>query len=154
MTPNDSEKLERLIQSAVKGLPLRQAPRSLELKVLAEIERRSALPWWNKSFSFWPTSMRIGFVTLSAVAAAATVVAVLPLPSTFAPSAIEAMVESKFAWMNALSTAAGDIGASTVNTFSSIPPLWLYGTLAAIVACYGTLVGLGAAAYRTLRSQS
>ena len=81
MTPNDSEKLERLIQSAVKGLPLRQAPRSLELKVLAEIERRSALPWWHKSFAHWPTAVKIGFfVTSGAVAAAATVIAVLPGP--------------------------------------------------------------------------
>jgi hypothetical protein len=36
----------------------------------------------------------------------------------------------------------------------SIPPLWLYGGAATIVALYLALFGLGAATYRTLTASS
>jgi hypothetical protein len=44
---NNERKLERLIHETLRELPARQAPSSLENRVLAELARRTALPWWG-----------------------------------------------------------------------------------------------------------
>ncbi len=154
MTPHDNDKLERLIQSMAKGLPARPAPRTLESRVFAEIARRAALPWYRQSFSHWPAAIRTLFLLLSAGMAAATVFVLLRLTDSGAPTQLGATVEMKLAWIDGLKTAVNAISDSVRSTLSSIPPVWLYGTVAAVVACYATLVGLSAAAYRMFRQPS
>ena len=57
----------------LRNLPDRKAPAGLEARVLAEISRRAALPWWRKSFAHWPVAVRLGFLILSARVAAVAV---------------------------------------------------------------------------------
>ena len=63
--PND--RLERLTAEVLRELPPRRAPRTLEARVLAELERRAAKPWWQSSFMEWPALVRILFVLASIV---------------------------------------------------------------------------------------
>jgi len=66
-----SDSLEREVSRALREVPLRRAPPSLESRVLAEIGRRAALPWWRRSFARWPRPARAGFtVTCGALVAA------------------------------------------------------------------------------------
>lgn len=152
MNPREEQNLERLIGQAVRELPARRAPSSLEQRVQAEIARRAALPWWRKSFVHWPIAMRAAFVVICASVAglAYTVVAwatagvhLAEIKAAFAPEFRSVEVASRF--VKALADFATVV-------FGAIPPLWLYAGLAVIVACYVTLFGVGAAAYRTLHS--
>ncbi|PTX91499.1 hypothetical protein [Opitutus sp. ER46] len=154
MNPQDQQKLEQWVNRAVRDLPSRRAPRSLEERVLAELSRRAALPWWRKSFASWPLGAKLVFIAVSAG------VAGLWLFATHWATLATTAVQTKAASLPALQAAqtAGRL-FSTVGEFghtvvSSIPPLWLYGGAAVIVGLYLALFGLGAAAYRTLYASS
>jgi len=153
MNPQDEQKLEALIHRTLRDLPRRRAPGTLESRVMAELERRAALPWWHKSYAHWPVAVRIAFLAGSATVAAAFVVALFTLLHGVTPAQLAADAADRFAWFGVVrglvGTSAGAVGA----VWRSIPPLWLYGGLAFIAACYVTLIGVGAAAYRTLRVQ-
>jgi len=150
MKPNDDQKLERLIHSTLRGLPPRRAPRTLEARVLAEIERRAAQPWWRKSFANWPLPARAVFVVASAGLVKVALMAVVWVMAGFDAARFRDAFSTQFAWMESISAvgrALGDFGSATLN---SIPALWLYGGAAIVLALYMALFGLGAAAYRTL----
>jgi len=147
-SPENEQHLERFIHQALRDLPPRRAPRTLEARVLAEIERRAALPWWRKSFAHWPPIARVVFliVGVGVAALAATVWTkagfdVAQLRAAFAPELARlASIVSLGEWLR-------DFAATLLGV---IPPLWLYGTLALVAAMYAAFFGLGAAAYRTL----
>lgn len=59
-TPNSpgEERLEQLAHRALRELPPRRAPARLESRVLAEIERRAALPERAAGIAQWPAAAR------------------------------------------------------------------------------------------------
>lgn len=142
------QKLEQLLNQALKGLPPRRAPSTLESRVVNELARRALLPWWRVSFANWPASARVAFALISAALVAATILGGLSAylgDRSF--SEVSALV---LAWLHpflAVMSSAGGLAAVLVRV---IPPLWLYGTLGLGILLYVTLFGLGAAAYRTL----
>jgi hypothetical protein len=150
---NDPEKLENFIREALTALPDRRAPLTLETRVLAEIGRRSALPWWRQSHAHWPAAARGAFFVISAAAAAILVAGLLSVANSAGAAAVAATAARRFAWMgfarDAVATATGDLGAF----FLSIPQTWLYGALAVAGAGYAALIGVGAAVYRTLSAR-
>jgi hypothetical protein len=145
----DSEqKLERVLTQALEGLPLRRAPGTLELRVVNELERRAALPWWRVSFAHWPAAPRVAFVAVCVALVAATI-----LGGVFAFVGDRSFNEAAalvLSWVHpflAVASSAGGVAALLVRI---IPPLWLYGGMALGIMLYLALFGLGAAAYRTL----
>ncbi len=148
MNPHDPEKLERLIHQTLRSLPDRRAPHTLEARVLAALAARVALPWWRQAFTAWPLAARAVFVMISTAAAAGLVFVVMSgsngLP-TVAPTL--ARLQAPFIELNALGAAISDFCGAMMR---SIPPLWLYGSIAVVATLYTALFGLSAAAYRTL----
>jgi hypothetical protein len=145
----DSEQqLERALNQAFSGLGWRRAPGTLEARVVQELERRAALPWWRVSFAHWPVVPRVAFVMVCAALVAATI-----LGGVFAflgDRSLNEVAGLVLSWANpflAVMSSAGGIAALLVRI---IPPLWLYGGLALGIMLYVALFGLGAAAYRTL----
>lgn len=146
-TTDPNDRLEQLTTAALRDLPLRRAPRTLEARVFAEIERRAARPWWQSSYTQWPMLMRILFVLASIVTG---VLAVRGSRWLFGESS------------DALSDIESDLSpaASMMKTtfhvfqyiFESIPTFWIYGGLALMAGMYIALFGIGAAAYRTLHA--
>src|ERR1700761_4646104 len=67
------QKRDLVLNQTLRGLPLRKAPLSLEARVLNELARRAAMPWWRASFSGWPVAARVGFVLACAGLIAATI---------------------------------------------------------------------------------
>ena len=154
MSPSDrNEKLERALRDAVQGLPARRAPSSLERRVLAELERRAALPWWRKSFRHWPLAARalfvvacFGFVKL-ALSASAWVM------SGFDTAQLRAAFAQPIAWFEA-ALAVGNAFSGFIDILSrNIPALWLYAGAAFVVTLYATVFGLGAVAYKALHAE-
>jgi len=143
--PND--RLERFIDSALRELPPRRAPASLEQRVFAELHRRAALKWWQRSYGEWPAAARILFV-----------IACIGIGSLLVRgcSWFFGGVESSAAWTGVTSeiTPAAASVKATASALSfiahNIPSMWIYGVMAVIAILYATLFGIGAAAYRTL----
>jgi len=150
MNPHDSERLEAAIQGVLRGLPDRKAPSGFEARVLAELARRAALPWWRRSFSHWPSAVRAGFYLGSALAAYLLVRGLFAFGSSQSAHQLAGGLSTSFAWL----VLARDVLASLDRTarllLSAINPLWLYGAAALIAACYAALGAIGAAAYRTV----
>jgi len=150
MSTNDPEKLEASIHRLLRSIPDRRAPASLEARVLWELSRRAALPWWRKSYAYWPSAVRATFFVGSALAAALIVSGLFVLARTTGATALAGGVAERFSWLVLAREIAASASDRLRTLIGAIPTLWLYGTAGAIAICYATLAAIGAAAYRTL----
>jgi hypothetical protein len=147
---NREQKLEQLIDRTLREQPAVRAPASLEQMVLAELARRAALPWWRKSFAYWPLAARIAFVVVGIGIAKLGVDAGMWVASGLQTSPLAGTVESGAGWLQSLSDSLGFLALIWTLLIESIPPLWLYGGVLLVMALYGTMFALSAVAYRTL----
>lgn len=56
------ESLASWVDRALHELPEQSAPAELTSRVVAELARRAALPWWRRSPSRWPIALRLGLI--------------------------------------------------------------------------------------------
>jgi len=98
MYDQDPNSQEARIGRLLRQLPDRRAPAGLEARVLAEIARRAALPWWRTSFTHWPAAARVSFYGLSAAAAAAVVAGIFVLGQSPEAHAVSGTVSHSFTW--------------------------------------------------------
>jgi hypothetical protein len=152
MPTNDTDDaLARSLDRALHELPWRRAPATLEARVLGELERRAALPWWRRSFSHWPVLARAVFLVICAA-----LVKLALVEGAAAVGGVRALHESGAlspAWLRdvtVLGTAAGNLAMLLART---VPPSWAYQGVAVCAALYVVLFGLGALFYRTLYLQ-
>lgn len=142
-------RLERLIGLAVRDLPLRSAPITLEARVQAEIGRRAALPWWRSGFNRWPLVARILLVAVLAVLVV-IVIAYGPAADRTAAhlgSTLDQFASGWLAVWRALASVGRGLGALGTHIASGG---WIEAAAVAVGALYVACVGLGAATYRTL----
>jgi hypothetical protein len=138
------EQFEKNLHQVLRALPDRTAPLTLEARVLAAIAQRAALPWYRRSHAAWPLAVRAGFFILAGLAAAVVIFGVGRFPLWAA--AAHSLADGRVVYASVLQVAGKVLGI--------IPSYLIYGTLAAIGACYLTLFGVGAAAYRTFFAAS
>jgi len=150
MSTHNPEKLEAEIHRVLRSIPDRKAPPGLEARVLAELGRRASLPWWRKSFAYWPSAMRVFFFVGSALAAALLVSGLMVVGRSAGAAQGLAGVEQPFAWLRVARDQVASIGLDVRHFVAAIPPLWLYGAIGTITVCYGALAAIGAVAYRAL----
>ncbi len=146
MKPHDEQKLERLIHQTLREAGPRRAPRTLEERVMTEIARRAALPWWKQNFAHWPVGVRVAFLAVSGVMIAAA----MWLTGSVDAAPVRAAVTSQLAWLDTAAVVGRALRDFVVLTIDGLPALWLWGGLAIVASLYAMLFGLGAAAYRTL----
>jgi hypothetical protein len=139
MSPPNPDNPERRIHELLRTLPGRTAPRTLESRVLAELQRLESRPRWRRSYLSWPLSLRGAFLAVSAAA-----VAVLAA----GPARVFGALARHFEWLAALQSIGGSLIGSAQDVFHAIPAPWLHGALAAVAVCYAALAGVGALAYR------
>lgn len=159
MTPDSdprssAQKTEQLIHRTLRALPPRRAPRSLEQRVMAELSRRAALPWWRKSFASWPAPALAVFILASLGVIKLLLTGALWAAAGFDGTELQAAMAQPLLWWESGQAVAGAISHTVEIMLRNIPPLWLYGALAVITAVYATLFGLGAAAFKALRPHS
>jgi hypothetical protein len=144
MTTNEShEALERLLDHALHELPLRQAPPALESRVLRELARRAALPWWRRSFAHWPLLARAAFLVVCGA-----LIRVAFMGGTTAAAGIRSL-----AWAREIGVVTDSAANLAASLARSAPPIWVYEGIAVCAVLYAVLFGLGAAVYRTLYLQ-
>lgn len=138
--------LEKLVGRVCREQPALRAPATLSARVLAEIERRAALPWWRRSFTHWPVPVRAAFVAACGAAI---------LTSLSAPMArMFATVNEPLTWayhtgatVSLINTVFGHVGAGLAR---GVSPIWLYGAVLGVCGLYVLFAGLCATTYRTL----
>ena len=144
------EELEKFVHRALRELPPRRAPRSLEQRVLAELSRRAALPWWRQNFSHWPVPALVAFVAGS-VAIVWLVLAGLGWVSAGVDATLwRGVLAQPLALWESARAVFGACTNFVEIVLRNIPPLLIYGLVAFFAATYAALFGLGAAAYRML----
>lgn len=62
MKPPPPDALEAWVDRALRELPDQPAPAALNSRVVAELARRAALPWWRRSLSSWPFAARLTLI--------------------------------------------------------------------------------------------
>lgn len=150
MNEHTPDKLEAAIDRVLRSVPDRRAPSGLEGRVLAEIARRAALPWWRKSYANWPASVRAVFFVGSALAAALLVSGLFLLMRSAGAAGLESGVSEPFAWVRSARDLVASAGSNLRSVAAAVPSLWFYGILGTIAACYMLLAAIGATAYRAL----
>jgi hypothetical protein len=147
------DELEKFVHRTLRDLPARRAPHSLEQRVLAELSRRAALPWWHKSFIHWPVPARAAFFVVSLAVVKLMLMATVWAMVGFDLAAVQSAFAQPIAWWEGgravLTATTGFVEVMLRN----IPSLLLYGGLAFVAMVYAALFGLGAAAYKALRAQ-
>jgi hypothetical protein len=141
---HDFDSLEQRLHRGLRQLPAREAPRTLEARVLAELARCGALPWWRRSYAHWPVGVRYAFIVILAAAAAGVLL--------FSRSAVTAEAVSSlathFPWIAFLQSLVASLRDTASAIFDAVPNAWLYGAGAVLALCYAALFGLGTALYR------
>jgi hypothetical protein len=146
--PHDD--LEQRIHRLLRDLPGHRAPDALEDRVLAVLAAREALPWWRRSYSAWPVAARVAFLVGSAIAAALVIAASIAGLREVAPVATVPIADA-LGWWAQVKDAAAVLTSLVAERLPSVSGVWMQIGIVAVVAAYGTLMGLGAAAYRFLK---
>jgi hypothetical protein len=152
MIPDPNDKLEAAVSRVLRRQTDRRAPAGLEARVLAEIARRAALPWWRTSFAHWPAAARYLFLALAVLAAALLGVGLFLLSRSAGAQTVQGGIDSSLAWLalgREVALAARDRAATLL---ASMPSLWLYGLCGAVGLSYVALGAVGAATYRAFTS--
>ena len=139
MTPHDPDEALALLDQTLRELPLRRAPATLEPRVIGELQRRAALPWWRRSFAHWPLAARCVFVVICAG---------LVLGALGGTAAV-ANVHS-LSWLREAGGLLMSLGYVAALLEPAALPSWIYGGIGVCAVLYAVLFGLGAAVYRTL----
>lgn len=146
--PQDNrDELERRIDDALRDLGQRRAPGTLESRVLAELARRAALPWWRKHFAHWPVAARAAFLIASGGSVQLAIVAAMWV---FARVHVLGVSTAATSWLRSAGQLTSSMFNLSVSLVGLIPQRWLYAGAAVCMLLYGTLLGLGAVSYRLL----
>jgi hypothetical protein len=146
------DEVQRLLERAMKDLPLRRAPATLEARVLGELARRAALPWWRRSFGHWPLPARAIFVVLCA-----GLIRLAFLEGSVAVAGVHSLHQSgvlPLSWLRDVGVLAATAGNLVALLARTAPPFWVYEGIAVCAVLYAVLFGLGAVVYRTLFLQT
>jgi hypothetical protein len=140
--------MEARVGQALRTLPARRAPGTLESRVLDSLARRAPLPWWRRGFGEWPAAARVAFGVTSVALVVLTVLAAATasrdLGSLGASRAISTPVLHD---ASVFFVIARTLSASLTSILSSS---WVLGYLIAGAVLYAALFGLAIAGYRTL----
>lgn len=144
------DELEKRLHATLRALPARRAPVSLEARVFAAIAAREALPWYHRAYGYWPKPVRVAFLIVTAAIAAVVIAGGFELMTNIRGTSAAEPLQASLGVLGQLRAMAEATTHVARSYLGQIPSVWLYGGLAAMGAMYASLIGLGAAAYRTL----
>ena len=145
----DERQLEQFVGSILRRQPLRQAPATLETRVLRELAL-AARPWWQRGFSRWPLAARVVCMPLGvglAWLSLLTTARLVSLWQSIQHSAPASTAQAGLQWFQDLGLALQALGHVVTR---EIPQWWVYGGAGLAIFVYAALFGLSAAAFRTL----
>lgn len=144
------EQLEQKIHAVLRQQPPRSAPASLEARVLGEIARRQALPWWHQSYAYWPHSIKLAFLVVATGVAGALLLGSMHLLGVISGDLVEQLVTPVFGAAHTLRSACSALIGLVSPSWPELSSTYLYAGLAVVGGAYAVMLGLGATAYRVL----
>jgi hypothetical protein len=154
LSAEEQARLERLIDDACRAQPPLAAPPALAARVLEQLGQRAQQPAWRRPYSGWPMRQRAAFLLGSAALVAATLSAIGRPDARWLAAWVGSLwlrplarLESAGSLLSFLAAFTRDLGATLLR---DIPPFWLYGACAAVLALYALLAGISAMAYRSV----
>ena len=151
MSP-DFEPLERIVGQELSKLEGLKAPPGFSRRVLAALEARAALPWWQQNVWCWPSTARTAFlftaVLLFLISASGTWFATHEVTSSWN------VVSQKFGAFSALWTAIVTLFEWAATFAQRALQPWLTWLIALIGLAYLLCMGLGTALFRFVLRQS
>jgi hypothetical protein len=142
---NRHDEIERQVTRALQGQPPRRAPSTLEWRVLAQIDAGATAIGWRRGFAHWPVAARVAFLAASVGVVKVALLVAMWLATPLASPAVSAQLPSQITWLQTLLVAMG----SVVHT---VPSVWVHGGIAILAIMYVALFGIGASAYRMVRT--
>jgi hypothetical protein len=140
--------MEARLGQALRTLPQRRAPATLESRVLDALARRVPLPWWRRSFGEWPAAARVAFGVTSAVLVVLTVLAAAAANANLGSLGGSHVLATPV--LHDASVFFDITRTLSVSLASILSSGWVLGCLIAGAALYAALFGLAIAGYRTL----
>ncbi len=147
--PNDKDPLANWTATVLRQLQDQPAPKGFGIQVLAEIRRRSNLPWYQRPWIHWPTPQK----WFSALVFAALMVGIfqLGIPLLQDTAADTAYGQRATLAFNSVSALKG-VGISVVRaarlSLDQVSTSHLTLALGSILAAWFSTVGLGAVCWR------
>jgi hypothetical protein len=142
---NRHDEIEQQVTRALQAQPLRRAPRTLESRVLAQIESGAVATGWRRGFAHWPLAARVLFLAASAGVVKLALSIGMWVATPLDSPAVSVQLPSQIAWLQTLFVAIG----SVVRT---VPSLWVHVGIGILAIMYVALFGIGASAYRMVRA--
>jgi len=142
---NRHDEIERQVTRALQGQPPRRAPSTLERRVLAQIEAGATAIVWRRGFAHWPVAARVAFLAASVGVVKVALLVATWLATPLDSPAVSVQLPSQITWLQTLLVAMG----SVVHT---VPSVWVHGGIALLAIMYVALFGIGASAYRMVRT--
>jgi hypothetical protein len=131
------DSLETWVDRTLRDLPDEPAPAALTSRVMDELARRAARPWWQRSPSTWPLALRLSVIVLPLL------VAVLASPLPDALTTLQRQLDVVRVVATALQHAA-------LALWQQVPALWLTVALGVLGFSVFASFGLGLIARRLL----
>ena len=140
------EELERQMQRALSELPLREAPPSLERRVM------EALAFRRRGFASWPLTARAALIACCLASAIVVILGLKELAIGLATLPAAPSIAGPLQALRTVAGAASAIGAVIVRLVRMIPPAWVFSALLTTAFVYATLFALVTIGYSTLYS--
>jgi hypothetical protein len=148
--PGDPQQLERFIGKVLGQQPLRQAPATLERRVIRELALRASKPWWLQGFGRWPWVARLMFLPLGLGLVQLSFTAMARLSALWQSLQHSAPASTAQSGLQVLSNLGQTTQALGSLFARAVPQMWIYGGAGVALLLYAAMFGLGAAAFRTL----
>ncbi|MDX2185634.1 MAG: hypothetical protein SFV32_01780 [Opitutaceae bacterium] len=150
MATPQKDPLESFVHDTLRSVSVRRAPLSLEQRVMAQLSRRAALPWYRQNFRHWPIPARVLFLFTSA----GLVAAALLMCFALARNGFGGGVSDWLAQVKHQAVTLRDFGSTVMGLLPASATWWIAGAFVAFASMSVATVGLGAAAYRLLWKNS
>lgn len=148
MNPEYERKLEAAIDRELKGLPELTAPATLSRRVMAALEHRATLPWYQTAWQSWPVSLRIPALALLVLFFGALCFGAWQLPHTEAVTTGAARVTGWFSGPITLWNALSAVLNTILLAFKQLGTVFWAAVLGVIVLAWVMCLGVGTACVR------
>jgi hypothetical protein len=152
MKPKQNDPLESWASETLRQIPDRRAPAALSRRVMAEIQRRAATPWYARPWLEWNPAAKAGsLVALPALGYGLWGVALPALREAIGAASITREAASTLGAASVMGEAALSVGRAGWLTLSQVQPLYLACLAGMFAVAWISTLTLGTAAWRLAR---
>ena len=141
MNANENPQLEKAIDRELKVLPNLCAPQALFPRVMAMIERRNSLPWYQRAWQTWPARLQVASMLVLLLAFAGLCYGSWQLVHVPAVAAATSEASVWFRMLNKTLSTSGVLFNALALAVRSLGPRVLIGIVLALLVGYAACVG-------------